>query len=188
MKINEIFYSLQGEGQHTGKPAVFLRMAGCNRQCHFCDTDHEPHRDMTVEEIVAEAIKYPARTVVITGGEPTMQLTAELTQALHSHGFSIHIETNGTLPLPQGAEVDWVTCSPKDGALPIIERIDELKVVYYGQDVSHSESLPMSKRLQPLDSGEPKRNQEITEQTIDYILKHPAWTLSLQTHKILNVR
>ncbi len=188
-KVNEIFYSLQGEGWHTGTPAVFVRLSGCNMQCSFCDTKHQSGRQMASEEIVANIAEYPARTVIITGGEPTLQLDAELTNVLHKAGYNIHLETNGTLPLQEGVSVDWVTCSPKEGGALQIQRIDELKVVFWGQDLSAMQGILTKERsLQPLDTGNADRNKEILQQTIDYILKHPVWKLSLQTHKILNVR
>ncbi len=188
-KVNEIFYSLQGEGCHTGTAAVFLRLAGCNLQCSFCDTQHQSFTPMTAAEIVAAVSQHPARTVIITGGEPTLQLDAELTTALHEAGCRIHLETNGTLPLQEGVSVDWITCSPKEGGAVQIQRIDELKVVFWGQDISTWQSYPATEHyLQPLDAGNEQRNAEIVQQTIDYILKNPVWKLSLQTHKILNVR
>ena len=136
MKVNEIFYSLQGEGYHTGTPAVFIRLSGCNLQCPFCDTQHENGTNMAEDEIVAEVAKHPATLVVITGGEPAMQLTASLVESLHLIGRKVAVETNGTLPLPQ--EVDWITLSPKDAylgpqAAPVLTRADELKVVYDGE-------------------------------------------------------
>lgn len=193
MRVNEIFYSLQGEGLHTGTPAVFLRLSGCNLKCPFCDTKHESFTEMTEEEIVEKVSAYPSRTIVITGGEPMLQLNASLTRLLHKAGFTIHIETNGSRLIPEGAEIDWVTCSPKDGGKVIIQHIDELKVVfmgqYSGQDMAQYDELNATEyRLQPLDTGNETQNLTIRQQTIDYILANPKWKLSLQTHKILNVR
>ncbi len=185
MKVNEIFYSIQGEGVYTGTPAAFLRLAGCNMRCDFCDTSHEAFTEMTEEEIVEAVGRYPARHIVITGGEPALQLTATLLNALRGAGFFVQIETNGTMPLPPGA--DWITCSPKGE--PRLQHIDELKVLYWGQDISHHESLPAKeRRLQPLDTGDEERNKDITQLTLQYILEHPTWKLSMQTHKILGVR
>lgn len=193
MRVNEIFYSLQGEGLHTGTPAVFLRLSGCNLKCPFCDTKHESFTEMTEEDIVVKVSAYPSRTIVITGGEPMLQLNASLTRLLHKAGFTIHIETNGSRLIPEGAEIDWVTCSPKDGGKVIIQHIDELKVVYMGQnsgqDMAQYDELNATEyRLQPLDTGNETQNLTIRQQTIDYILANPKWKLSLQTHKILNVR
>ncbi len=186
--VNEIFYSLQGEGRFTGTPAVFVRFAGCNRRCEFCDTDFSASVPMTADEIVAEVEKYPARHVVFTGGEPTLSLDGELCKKLKERGHYLQIETNGSNPVP--VEIDWVTCSPK--ARPWgIDRVDELKVVYTGQDVeaiadafagaSVAALRPSEMRLQPC-SG------KNVGETVEYILQHPRWSLSLQTHKLLDLR
>lgn len=190
MRINEIFYSLQGEGHYTGTPAVFVRFAGCNLKCSFCDTDHEPSTLMTEDDIVAEMMKYQARFAVMTGGEPTLQITASLTEKLHNLGWFIAMETNGTNPLPQGCHIDWITCSPKHKPLRI-GRIDELKAVHDG-DLEYLESLSAvdakEYRLQPLDVKDEWRNKAYLESAITYCMQHPKWCLSLQTHKIINVR
>lgn len=188
MLVNEIFYSLQGEGRFTGTPAVFLRLSGCNLHCPFCDTQHLSHEVMTEEDIVRRVSGYPARHIVITGGEPALQLTASLTRLLHGEGFFIQMETNGSIRLPEGAEVDWVTCSPKE--LPVVlDRIDELKVLYMYQDMTRYDALHAKEyRLQPLDAGDAEKNRKNLNDTINYILQNPKWKLSLQTHKILNVR
>ena len=139
-KINEIFYSLQGEGYHTGTPAIFVRFSGCNLKCDFCDTQHEEGTMMTDDEIISEVEKYPAVTVILTGGEPSLWIDDEFIDRLHRAGKYVCIETNGTRPLP--AAIDWVTCSPKRGAKLAIDRMDEVKVVYEGQDISIFELLP----------------------------------------------
>ena len=113
-KINEIFYSLQGEGFHTGTPAVFVRFSGCNLRCSFCDTRHEEGVMMTDEEIVEKVSSFPARMVILTGGEPSLWIDKALISRLREAGKQICIETNGTRPLPDG--IDWVTCSPKENA------------------------------------------------------------------------
>lgn len=180
-RINEIFYSLQGEGFFTGTAAVFLRFSGCNLSCGFCDTEHEDGTDMDLPDIIKAVTAFPSRHIVITGGEPSLQLDDKLVDILHDAGFYIQIETNGTRPVPE--EVDWVTCSPKAGGETKLRRIDELKVVYLGQDV---ETIASSHNafhyfLQPC-SGE-----NIAE-TVDYIMNHPHWRLSLQTHKLINIQ
>ncbi len=181
LAVNEIFCSLQGEGFHTGTAAVFVRLSGCNLRCGFCDTDHSGFRRMSANEIVREVTGYPAVTVILTGGEPSLQPIGPLVDMLHEAGRRVHIETNGTMPLPPS--IDWVTCSPKEGGKVVIDHCDELKVVYTGQDV---ESLAAQIHagnlfLQPC-SG---RN---TAEVIEYILGHPWWRLSLQTHRILDIR
>lgn len=189
MKVNEIFYSLQGEGHYTGWPAVFVRLAGCNLRCSFCDTEFETYTEMTEEEIVAKVLEYPTKLVVITGGEPTLQLTTSLLEKLDRAGRLVNIETNGTHPLPDGP-IHWVTCSPKTGIEGLhIQRIDELKVVYQGQDMTpYRQVKAQIYSLQPCDTGDAVRNEQNLKATIDYILQHPDWKLSLQTHKMINVK
>lgn len=188
MKVNEIFYSIQGEGRFTGTPAVFLRLSGCNLRCNFCDTDHLSFIDMSEEEIVETVADFPSRHIVITGGEPSLQLTSNLCRKLHEVGFFIQLETNGSIALPQDCLVDWITCSPKSAPIKMTH-IDELKVVYWGQDISCWEKFPASEhRLQPLDSKDGTKNGDILKLTLDYILENPLWSLSLQTHKLIDVK
>jgi len=154
---------------------------------------------MSEDEIVEAVLQYPTHYVVLTGGEPTLQLTASLCDKLHAQGRYLMMETNGTRPLPEGCRIDWITCSPKTPSLPLISSLEgrvgeglELKVVFEDsplQDIALYEQIPASEyRLQPCDTQDPQRNQEIIDKTISYILQHPKWKLSLQTHKILNVR
>lgn len=195
MRVNEIFHSLQGEGYNSGTPAVFIRFSGCNLQCPFCDTQHESGTEMTEREVV-EAVKHLAprsSLVVITGGEPALQLTASLVDELHEIGKRVAVETNGTLPLPPN--VDWITLSPKNAwlgneAMPVLTRADELKVIYDGShDPSVFDSIVATHRfLQPMDTGDANRNAALMRQAADYCLQHPQWRLSLQIHKILNIR
>ncbi|MBP5526868.1 MAG: radical SAM protein [Bacteroidales bacterium] len=193
MRVNEIFYSLQGEGFHSGTPAVFVRLSGCNLRCPFCDTRHDDGTVMSEAAIVAAVAQYPARLVVVTGGEPALQLTATLVDALHAAGKQVAVETNGTRPLPDG--VDWVTLSPKDAwlgpqAAPVLDRADELKLLFDGvhQPSLYPAVAVAHRYLQPCDSGDPVRNADITAQAIEYVKKDPRWKLSLQIHKILNIR
>ncbi|MGX8713003.1 MAG: 7-carboxy-7-deazaguanine synthase QueE [bacterium] len=194
MKVNEIFYSLQGEGYFSGTAAVFVRLSGCNLHCPFCDTQHESGREMTDAEIVAEVAKFPARNVVVTGGEPSLQLTRSFVNAIHDIDKMVAVETNGTHRLP--GNVDWITFSPKDAffgntAKPVLNFVDEIKVVFDGE---HEPSMypdimcTHARYLQPCDTGDPVRNAEITTKAIEYIKKDPRWKLSLQIHKILNIR
>lgn len=179
-KINEIFYSLQGEGYYTGTPAVFVRFSGCNLRCPFCDTQHEEGTAWHDADIVTEVCRYPADMVVLTGGEPGLWVDDALVGKLHEAGKYVTIETNGTRELP--LSIDWVTCSPKEGAPVCLKRMDEVKVVYVGQDVSGYEQLPARHHfLQPCSGAN-------TQEVISYILKHPCWRLSLQTHKLTGIR
>lgn len=178
-KINEIFYSLQGEGFHTGTPAVFVRFSGCNLQCVFCDTDHAEGVMMSDKEILAEVLKYPAKMVILTGGEPGLWIDEPLVNLLHQADKYVCIETNGTQSLPPG--IDWITCSPKQRAGLQLVRADEIKVVFEGQDVSVYEKIPARHYfLQPC-SG------KNTSQVVEYVLEHPVWKLSLQTHRLINI-
>lgn len=192
MRVNEIFYSLQGEGCFTGTPAVFVRFSGCNLTCPFCDTDHLPFKEMTEEDIVDEVNGYSARHIVLTGGEPTLQITDKLLNLLHNNGWFVQIETNGTVPLHDACEIDWVTCSPKEGGELRIKRIDELKILYHGDGVkdmnTYSSIVAKEYRLQPLDTHDETKNMQILSQTITYIMNNPKWKLSLQTHKMIGVR
>ena len=199
MKVNEIFYSLQGEGCNTGTPAIFVRLSGCNLDCPFCDTDHISGKEMTEGEIIEEVSRYKASLVVITGGEPALQLTESLVEMLHLLGKTVAVETNGTVELPKN--VDWITLSPKDAflgekATPVLKYADELKLVF-DEDmckdarpcVSTYANINVNHRfLQPCDTGDASKNAEIIQKTIDYCKEHPEWRLSLQTHKILNIR
>lgn len=194
MRINEIFYSLQGEGFYTGTPSLFVRLSGCNLKCPFCDTDHLPYTEMTEHEIIEEVAKCPAKHVVITGGEPSLQLTELLIEGLHSLGKYVAVETNGTHELPQN--VDWVTLSPKDrfvktrSASIVLSRCNEIKVVFTERGIpsEYTEIQADHHFLQPCDIGEESRNAEILRSAIAYCLEHPIWRLSLQTHKLIGVR
>ncbi len=180
-RVNEIFHSLQGEGFFTGTPAAFLRFSRCNLKCGFCDTDHSDAREMELPDILKEVTSYPSRHIILTGGEPAMQIDTPLVDLLHDAGFYIQVETNGTIQLPE--DIDWITCSPKGDTPAVLKRIDELKVVYVGQDVERiaSNHNAFHYFLQPC-SG-----KNIPE-TIDYILTHPHWRLSLQTHKLIDIK
>lgn len=179
-KINEIFYSLQGEGFHTGVPAVFVRFSGCNLTCGFCDTHHDEGVMMSDEEIIERVNAFPACTVILTGGEPSLWIDDALIEGLHQAGKYVCIETNGTRRLPES--IDWVTCSPKEGAQVVLDKIDEVKVVYIGQDLSGYAAMKAEYHfLQPCSC-------QNTAQVVEYILKHPQWRLSLQTHKLINIQ
>jgi organic radical activating enzyme len=193
-RINEIFYSLQGEGRHTGRAAVFVRFSGCNLKCPFCDTDFKAYREMTVDDIIAAVSEWRAcGFVVLTGGEPSLQVDEPLIEALHQEGFYIAIETNGTCPLP--STIDWVTLSPKncfvDHAPALAaKKIDEVKVVFDGihDPESWGKASGSYLNLQPCDTGNAERNREVTRQCVEYIKKHPQWHLSLQTHKFIHIQ
>ncbi|MBO4582003.1 MAG: radical SAM protein [Bacteroidales bacterium] len=199
ISVNEIFYSLQGEGYNTGMPAVFVRFSGCNLHCPFCDTDFSSGTPVSEEDIKKEVAKYRAPLVVITGGEPALQLTESLVNLLHSIGKTVAVETNGTLALPKNA--DWVTLSPKDmylgkKACPVLKEADEIKIVFDGTTgpiiqnyISKYQNILVKHRfIQPCDTGNAAKNAEIIKKTIEFCKANPEWRLSLQTHKILNIK
>ncbi len=204
--VKEIFYTLQGEGAHTGRAAVFCRFAGCNlwsgrevdrgdAACQFCDTDFVGTdgdgggRFATAEELADACAAVAAGAsigfIVLTGGEPMLQIDAPLIDALHARGFTIAIETNGTLPVP--SSIDWICVSPKAGTEVKQRSGDELKLVYpqAGLDPETLTDWRFSHRfLQPMDGPEAATN---TARALAYCKAHPDWRLSLQTHKILGI-
>jgi 7-carboxy-7-deazaguanine synthase len=193
--VMEAFYTLQGEGAHTGKAAYFIRLGGCDVGCVWCDVkdswDATKHPVKTVEEIVAGALQYPGRMIVITGGEPLMHDLGPLTDALHATGFIINIETSGSHPL--SGSLDWICLSPKKFKAPLPEVLPhahELKVVvFHKSDLQWAEDYaanvgPECKLyLQP----EWDKREQMTPLIIEYIHHHPEWALSLQTHKYIGV-
>jgi 7-carboxy-7-deazaguanine synthase len=204
-KIKEMFYTLQGEGFHSGRPAVFCRFTGCNlwsgreedrsdAVCWFCDTDFvgtdgKNGGKYSAKELAQKIVSlYNDKAnpfVVITGGEPALQLDQELVDTLHSYNIEIAIETNGTKPLPNN--IDWICVSPKEGAEIVIKSGNELKLVYPQSNniPSDFESLPFDHFfLQPRDDHQQSKH---IQSSIEYCLEHPQWKLSLQTHKILGI-
>ena len=195
MKVNEIFYSIQGEGMNTGRPAVFIRLSGCNLKCPFCDTDFSKYREMTAYQIADEvcAISKGCRFVVITGGEPTLQDCVPLIDILQRNGFEVAMESNGTRKAPHN--INWLTISPKtlfvkEEAAKVRQlRCDELKLVFDGVQEPYDFGITAKHYyLQPCDTGDPATNEIIIQQCVEYIKNHPKWKMSLQTQKILNVR
>ena len=193
-RINEIFYSIQGEGEHTGKAAVFIRFSGCNLKCPFCDTDFKAFVEASAEQIV-ERVKELGKNcwfVVLTGGEPTLQADIKLVDMLHEAGYYVAMETNGTKPVM--IPVDWVTVSPKQpfvGSVgtPDVRKANEVKVVFDGVNVPSTFGIEAEHYyLQPCDTGDKQKNERILQECLKYILAQPKWKLSLQTQKIINVR
>ena len=193
-RINEIFHSLQGEGFHSGTPAVFVRFSGCNLRCHFCDTQHQDGTMMSLQEIVDEINKYPdAPLLVLTGGEPSLFIdeafVAELKQKT---GKTIAIETNGTRPLP--SNLDWVTLSPKtafeggDAEPCVLAQCDELKVVYLGQDLAQYEIIKAKHCfLQPCFVEDEDQRKANMKACVEAVKQNTGWRLSLQIHRVLNI-
>ncbi len=194
-KVNEIFYSLQGEGYNTGTASVFIRLSGCNLHCAFCDTRHEEGTMMSLPEIVEQVMRFPkAPLIVLTGGEPSLWIDDDFVMGLKQMtGKRIAIETNGTHPLPHG--IDWVTFSPKtgigdSGEVPVVlTHCDELKVVYLGQDLSQYDRIETTHRyLQPCWVSDEQQCCHNMQATVQAVLDHPEWRLSLQTHRILDIK
>lgn len=189
-KVNEIFYTIQGEGYHAGEAAVFVRFSGCNLSCPWCDTDHLKGEPMSADDIVRRIQSlWPDKNnipfVILTGGEPALQVDAALIRAIRSLHAYIAIETNGTRKIPEG--IDWITCSPKRNTLINIQHIDEIKVVYegdYDPELWRKELHASEWFLQPLHDG----NKSNVEQVMEYILTHPLWRLSVQLHKLLGFK
>jgi 7-carboxy-7-deazaguanine synthase (Cx14CxxC type) len=208
--VKEIFFTLQGEGANTGRPAVFCRFAGCNlwtgreadradATCQFCDTDFvgvdgPGGGKFDTADALARAVAetWPAdvsprarRLVVCTGGEPLLQMDAGVVLALHAQGFEIAVETNGTQLPPDG--IDWICVSPKAGAPLVLTRGNELKLVYpqQGGEPERFANLDFQQFfLQPMDGPDRERN---TDLALSYCLSHPQWRLSIQTHKLLGI-
>ena len=191
----EMFYSLQGEGYHQGKAAYFIRLAGCDVGCVWCDVkeswDASKHPVLTIEEIVKSALAHPARLAIVTGGEPLLYNLEALTTALKNAGFEVNIETSGSSPM--SGKWDWVCLSPKKFKAPLTESIQaasELKVVIFNtHDFEWAETY--AKQVAPscklyLQPEWDKANQ-ITPLVIDYIKAHPKWELSAQLHKYIQV-
>jgi organic radical activating enzyme len=193
--VMESFYTLQGEGYWTGHAAYFIRLGGCDVGCVWCDVkdswDAERHPRLSVAHLVQEALAHPGRLVVITGGEPLMHDLGPLTRALHAQGFTINIETSGSSPL--SGNLDWICLSPKKFKAPLPEvapLAHELKVVIFHKSdfqwaEQHAAMVGPGCRLylQP----EWDRREQVTPMIVDYILAHPQWQLSLQTHKYIHV-
>ncbi len=221
---------MQGEGRNTGRAAVFIRFAGCNLRCSFCDTEFESYREMSREEILAEISRYEVRgtrceisryevrgtrcedskvqtsalspqpsalspLIVLTGGEPTLQVDEAFVDFLHQHGYEVSMESNGTRPAPQN--LDWLTVSPKSrGTRYEVQgkRVpDEIKLVF-DEHTAPEAILPSETSnhspllyLQPCDTGDAQRNKVITQACVEYIKQHPQWRLSLQTHKLIDI-
>lgn len=192
-KVNEIFYSLQGEGRWMGRPAVFVRMSGCNLKCPFCDTDFRGYREMSADDILSTCLEEggECRFIVLTGGEPSLQVDEQLIATLHQAGYYLSMETNGTHAVPEG--IDWVTCSPKvdftEGGELVVRKVDELKLIFDGEHEVSDHGIACAFRyLQPCDVGNDSRNYLILSECIKYIKAHPEWQLSVQMHKIVGIR
>ncbi|MEA1988840.1 MAG: 7-carboxy-7-deazaguanine synthase [Pseudomonadota bacterium] len=209
--VKEVFYSLQGEGFHSGRPAIFCRMSKCNlwtgreadraeAVCQFCDTDfigtdgQNGGKFADAEALCQHLLQFWPKDalanpfVVLTGGEPLLQVDDDLIQALHSHQFEIAVETNGTKNAPDN--IDWICMSPKANAPIILDSGHELKLVYPQPELMPEKVADLNFEyfyLQPMDDNDPQVSQNNIKQAVDYCLKNPQWSLSLQTHKLLGI-
>lgn len=191
LNVNEIFYSLQGEGGRSGQPSIFIRLAKCNLTCSFCDTDFERGVKMTIEEILQIIGPYGCKWIIWTGGEPTLQLTDAVVATFKEKGYLQAIETNGTRRVPQG--IDYITCSPKqqfEKVRELIPEVDELRFpIQKGDSLPDVTILPKAKHyfLSPIFD-----NNDVIQENIDYcvclVKENPLWALSLQIHKLIGIR
>jgi organic radical activating enzyme len=193
--VMEMFYTIQGEGYHTGRAAFFIRLAGCDVGCHWCDVKESwtinPNQIVTISSIVEQAKSFPSRFVVITGGEPAMHDLSALTAALKHEGFEIAIETSGSSPLT--GTIDWICLSPKKFKQPLDEyfnKANELKIIVFNQhDLEWAEELAKKVKTTTLLYLQPEWDKQNTmmEKIIDHVKCNPKWKISLQTHKFLNI-
>lgn len=195
LSVMEAFYTIQGEGFHTGKAAYFIRLGGCDVGCVWCDVkeswDENRHPLLSVDTIVEEALKHPSRFVVITGGEPLMYNITDLCNQLHKNNFTIALETSGAYPL--SGKFEWICVSPKKFKTPlqaVVKAADELKVVVYNKsDFQWAEknATDTKKNCKLFLQPEYSRFDKMTPQIIEYVKKNPRWQISLQAHKVINV-
>ena len=195
LPVMEQFYTVQGEGAHTGKAAYFIRIGGCDVGCHWCDVkeswDASIHPLVDVEDVVSQAVSFPAKTVVITGGEPLIFNLDYLTEKLKAAGLQIHLETSGAHPF--SGTFDWVCLSPKKTSPPkskYYEVANELKVIVYNRHdfewaLEHAAEVNDNCELylQP----EWSKREQIMPEIVDFVMNNPEWNISLQSHKYMNI-
>lgn len=188
--VNEIFYSLQGEGGRSGEASIFIRLTKCNLACSFCDTDFVDGDVMTIDEILEEIKQYPCKWIIWTGGEPTIQLKDEYLAVFRKHGYKQAIETNGTRLVP--SLIDYITCSPKQDYETIKSRIpvvNEIRIpVKVGDTIPDTSIFPKADNyfLSPIFDGD-KINLENVDYCVEQIKLNSQWKLSLQVHKLIHI-
>lgn len=195
LPLMEQFYTIQGEGYHSGKPAYFVRIGGCDVGCHWCDVkeswDPSLHPLTHVDEMIKQAVLFPSKNIVVTGGEPSMYDLTYLTSELKLKGFKTHIETSGAYPLT--GEWDWICLSPKKTAAPLPEvykKAHELKVIIHNNnDIKWAEeqAAKVSSACKLFMQPEWSKRNEMMPAIVDYVMQHPRWMVSLQTHKYMNI-
>lgn len=194
LPLMEAFYTIQGEGYHTGKAAYFIRVGGCDVGCHWCDVKESWNADLhpptLVETIVENAKKY-SDTIVITGGEPLMWSMDYLTHLLQKNNMKTHIETSGAYSF--SGKWDWFCLSPKKTKLPLDEvykEADELKMIIHNKsdfDFAEQQAAKVSEKCELFLQPEWSKKEKMTPEIVDYVMKNPKWKISLQTHKYLNI-
>ncbi len=195
LPLMEEFYTIQGEGFHSGKPAYFIRVGGCDVGCHWCDVkeswDAALHPATSVDAIVANAIRYPGKAVVVTGGEPSMYNMNYITSQLKSKGIQTFIETSGAYQLT--GEWDWVCLSPKKTSAPLPEnftKASELKIIVFNKsdfEWAEKNAHQVNKECKLFLQPEWSRSNEMMPLIVEYVMTNPKWNVSLQTHKYMNI-
>ncbi len=194
LPLMEAFYSIQGEGSHTGKASYFIRIGGCDVGCHWCDVKEswdEKLHPATKTDIIVEDAKKHAKTVIITGGEPLMWNMNYITKSLKREDIQVHIETSGAYSL--SGTWDWICLSPKKSKMPLPEIYpvaDELKIIIFNKHdfkFAMNEALKVSSKCKLYLQPEWSNKEKMTPLIIDFVLENPQWNISLQTHKYLNI-
>ena len=195
LPLMEAFYTIQGEGYHSGKSAFFLRIGGCDVGCHWCDVKESWNADLhpptEIHKMIDQILAYPSKTVVVTGGEPLMWNMQPLTDSLHSKGMSVHIETSGAYPL--SGDFDWICLSPKKNNPPkeaIIPKANELKVIIHNRnDFKWAEQFAgqCSSDCKLYFQPEWSKAKEMMPEIVNYVMNNPQWNISLQSHKYMNI-
>lgn len=188
--VNEIFYSIQGEGKRAGEPSIFIRLSKCNLRCSFCDTEFESGKAMSIQQILKQIAQFACRWIIWTGGEPSLQLSDEIVDFFKQKGYFQAIETNGTHAVPAG--IDYITCSPKQQFRKIrtyISHVDELRFPIQKDDpLPDISCLPKAKAylLSPVFDG-----SRVVKENVDYCIElakqNPPWALSVQMHKLIEI-
>ena len=192
LNVNEIFYSLQGEGGRTGEASIFIRLTRCNLNCDFCDTDFESGQDMSPEEILSEILQYPCQWIIWTGGEPTLQLTDEVLLFFKTKGYKQAIESNGSKSLSK--LLDYTVCSPKGNDFAFVKKInpkvDEIRLpMKVKGKLPGFELLPEAEAyfLSPIFTSDSQTTAENIDYCVELVKEHPEWRLSVQMHKLINI-
>lgn len=185
LKVNDIFYSLQGEGARAGSANIFIRLSGCNLKCYFCDTDFSTFNEMSLYDIYSKISNYKCHNIIWTGGEPALQLNYQIVEYFKNKGYYQAIETNGMFPLPPN--LDWITVSPKSNKI-LPSKVDEIKVIIKHGDILPDFSyLKCRKFISPLNS-QSSIDYDNLKYCIQLVLDNPEWEFTTQYHKLLGIK